>query len=203
MGLYDIAYMLTVPGMTVTQPKDGTELMGLMKCALEHEAGPFSIRYPRDNVPAAVPPVGDVEPVEYGTWEVLREGTDCAILAVGVMCQPALDAVDLLEEDGLDPTVVNCRFIKPLDEAMLTRLCESHRLLVTVEEGTDINGFGSYIATKIESVNPDVRVTVMGIPDEMFQHATRARQLEDVGLTAEGIASRVRARATEVSLTTA
>jgi len=203
MGLYDIAYMLTVPGMTVTQPKDGAELIGLMRCALEHESGPFSIRYPRDNVPTSVPEANEVKPVEYGTWEVLREGSDCAILAVGAMCQPALEAVELLREDGLDPTVVNCRFIKPLDQELLEQLAKTHRLFITVEEGIDVNGFGSYLATKVESIDPSVRVAVLGIPDEMYQHATRARQLEEVSLTAEGIASRVRTCATHESLSTA
>jgi 1-deoxy-D-xylulose-5-phosphate synthase len=201
MGLYDISYMLTIPGMTVTQPKDGAELIGLLRCALEREEGPFSIRYPRDNVPTSVPPSADVKAVEYGTWEVLRDGSDCAILAVGAMCQTAMDAVELLKEDGLDPTVVNCRFIKPLDEEMLTQLAGGHRLLVTVEEGVDVNGFGSYVANRIGATAPSVRVVVLGIPDAMYQHATRARQLEQVSLTAEGIASRVRACATEESLT--
>jgi 1-deoxy-D-xylulose-5-phosphate synthase len=202
MGLYDIAYMLSLPGITVTQPKDGAELIGLLRCALERNDGPFSMRYPRDNVPTAVPPASEIPAVEYGTWEVLREGSDCAILAVGAMCQPALDAVELLKEDGLDPTVVNCRFIKPLDEAMLIQLTGSHRLFVTIEEGTDVNGFGSYLATKVASIAPATRVAVMGIPDEMYQHATRERQLQEVSLTAEGIAAKVRVCATEESLTT-
>ena len=202
MGLYDIAYMLSLPGITVTQPKDGAELIGLLRCALERNDGPFSMRYPRDNVPTAVPPASEIPAVEYGTWEVLREGSDCAILAVGAMCQPALDAVELLKEDGLDPTVVNCRFIKPLDEAMMIQLAGSHRLFVTVEEGTDVNGFGSYVATKVASIAPATRVAVMGIPDEMYQHATRERQLQEVSLTAEGIAAKVRVCATEKSLTT-
>ena len=202
MGLYDIAYMLSLPGITVTQPKDGAELIGLLRCALERNDGPFSMRYPRDNVPTAVPPVSEIPAVEYGTWEVLREGSDCAILAVGTMCQPALDAVALLKEDGLDPTVVNCCFIKPLDEAMLIQLAGSHRLFVTVEEGTDVNGFGSYVATRVASIAPATRVAVMGIPDEMYQHATRERQLQEVSLTAEGIAAKVRVCATEESLTT-
>ena len=202
MGLYDIAYMLSLPGITVTQPKDGAELIGLLRCALERNDGPFSMRYPRDNVPTAVPPVSEIPAVEYGTWEVLKEGSDCAILAVGAMCQTALDAVALLKEDGLDPTVVNCRFIKPLDEAMLIQLAGSHRLFVTVEEGTDVNGFGSYVATKVSSIAPATRVAVMGIPDEMYQHATRERQLQEVSLTAEGIAAKVRVCATEESLTT-
>lgn len=203
MGLYDIAYMLTVPHMTVTQPKDGAELVGLLRCALERKTGPFSIRYPRDSVPDTVSPAVEIPAVEYGTWEVLREGSDCAILAVGVMCQPALEAVELLKDDGLDPTVVNCRFLKPLDEEMLTRLAHSHRLFVTVEEGIDVNGFGAYVASKSESLAPSVKVAVMGIPDDMYQHATRKSQLEQVGLTAQGIASRVRVCAADESLTTA
>lgn len=203
MGLYDIAYMLTVPGLTVTQPKNGAELIGLLKCALEREEGPFSIRYPRDSVPDAVPEFDEVEPVEYGTWEVLREGDDCAILAVGAMCQPAMEAVDLLKEEGVDPTIVNCRFIKPLDEDLLAKLAGSHRFLVTVEEGTDVNGFGSFVASRVETFAPEVRVAVMGIPDEMYQHATRARQLEEVSLTPEGIAARVRVCIKDESLTTA
>ena len=148
-----------------------------------------------------MPPTADVEAVEYGTWEVLREGSDCAILAVGAMCQPALEAVELLHEDGLDPTVVNCRFIKPIDLEMLTQLTGNHRLFVTVEEGIDVNGFGSYLSTKVASIAPAARVAVMGIPDEMYQHASRVRQLELVSLTAEGIAAKVRVCATEESLT--
>ncbi len=203
MGLYDIAYMLTVPGITVTQPKDGAELVALMKCALQREEGPFSIRYPRDEVPAAVPPTADIEAIEYGTWEILREGSDLAILAVGAMCQPALEAAEILEGDGLNPTVVNCRFIKPLDETMLSSLAVSHKVFVTVEEALDLNGFGSYVASTMESLAPSLRVFVLGIPDRMYQHATRARQLEQVNLTAEGIASKARVCATEESLTTA
>src|SRR5205814_6725511 len=79
MGLYDIAYLLAVPNLTVTAPKDGAELIGLLRCALERGDGPFSLRYPRDNAPAAAPPAAEVAPVPYGSWEILRSGKDCAI----------------------------------------------------------------------------------------------------------------------------
>src|SRR6266481_1001018 len=92
MGLYDIAYMLAVPHMTVTAPKDGAELIGLLRCAMQHTDGPFALRYPRDKAPGEAPPAAEVAPIPYGSWEVLRKGRDCAVLAVGVMCKPARDA---------------------------------------------------------------------------------------------------------------
>src|ERR1041384_4523442 len=93
MGLYDIPYLLAVPNMTVTAPKDGAELIGLLRCALEHTDGPFSLRYPRDRAPSEAPPAAEVAPIRYGSWEVLRKGRDCAVLAVGVMCKPARDEI--------------------------------------------------------------------------------------------------------------
>jgi 1-deoxy-D-xylulose-5-phosphate synthase len=201
MGLYDLAYLSAVPNMTVTQPKDAGELIGLLRCALAHRDGPFAIRYPRDNVPGPVPDAASVAAVPYGTWEMLRAGRECAILAVGVMCQPALEAAQLLARDGFDPTVVNCRFVKPLDRDMLHALAASHRLLVTVEDGTAVNGFGAQVAAAVEATDPEVRVVVMGAPDRTFEHASRQHQLAEAGLTGAGIADRVRAWAAEESLT--
>jgi len=200
MGLFDIAYLLAVPHMTVTAPKDGAELIGLLRCALRHTDGPFSLRYPRDKAPAEAPPAAEVAAVPYGTWEMLRKGKDCAILAVGVMCQPALGAAELLAADGIDVAVVNCRFLKPMDRAVLDTLVRDHRLLVTVEDGTVVNGFGAAVAAVTQTTAPEVRVVTLGVPDRTFEHAPRAQQLEEVGLTAPGIAARIRALAAEESL---
>ncbi len=204
MGLYDIAYLLAVPHMTVTAPKDGAELIGLLRCALEHTEGPFALRYPRDKAPGETPPAAEVAPLPYGSWDVLRPSKgkkDCAILAVGVMCQPALAAAEALAAEGLDVTVVNCRFLKPIDRALLDALVREHRLLVTVEDGTVTNGFGAYLAGLVETVAPEVRVVPLGAPDRTYEHAPRAQQLAEVGLTGPGIAARVRALAAEESLT--
>jgi 1-deoxy-D-xylulose-5-phosphate synthase len=195
MGLYDIAYLLAVPNMTVTQPRDGAEMIGLLRTALNHKGGPFSLRYPRDNAPTTPPPAAEVAPVPYGTWQSLRRGKEVALLAVGVMCEPALKAAELLAADGFDPTVINCRFIKPLDRAMLEQLARDHRLLVTIEDGTVVNGFGAYVAATVEQFAPEVKVSLMGVPDRTFEHASRAAQLAEAGLTAEGIAAQVRAAA--------
>lgn len=201
MGLYDIAYMLAVPHMTVTAPKDAAELIGLLRCALAHQDGPFSLRYPRDKAPGEAPPAAEVPPVPYGSWELLRKGKDCAIIAVGVMCKPALDAADALAADGITATVVNARFLKPMDREMLEGLYHSHKLLVTVEDGTVVNGFGAALAALVQTTAPDVRVVALGVPDRTYEHAPRAQQLADVGLTGEGIAARIRALAAEESVT--
>src|SRR5437899_8970541 len=141
--------------MTVTAPKDGAELIGLLRCALRHTDGPFSLRYPRDKAPGEAPPAAEVAAIPYGTWEVLRKGKDCAILAVGVMCGPALDAADLLAADGWNVTVVNCRFLKPLDRETLDALMREHRLLVTVEDGAVVNGSGAHLAAVVPTPGPE------------------------------------------------
>jgi len=182
-----------VPGMTIAAPKDGAELIGLLRCALERTDGPFAIRYPRDKAPAEPPPAAEVAAVPYGTWERLRQGKACALLPVGAMCGPALEAAGLLAADGLDVTVVNCRFVKPVDQTMLESLARDHRFLVTVEDGVVTNGFGAYLTEIVQTLAPDVRVLALGAPDRTFEHAPRATQLASVGLTGEGIAARVRA----------
>jgi 1-deoxy-D-xylulose-5-phosphate synthase len=193
MGLYDIAYMLAVPEMTVTAPKDGTEMLALLRAGIAHEGGPFCVRYPRDAAPDTVPPLAEIAPAPYATWEVPRRGRDVAILAVGTMVNPSLDAAATLAAEGLDVTVVNCRYLKPYDEVTLAALLADHRQLLVVEEGTVVNGFGAFIARVVERLDPAVRVTAHGVPDRVIYAASRARQLALCGLDANGIAERVRA----------
>ena len=192
MGLYDIAYMLAVPGMTVTAPKNGTELLGLLRAGASHQ-GPFTIRYPRDTAPDAVPSLREVQTVPYATWEVLRHGGEVAILAVGTLVLPAVAAANKLATEGLNVSVVNCRFLKPYDEATLLAILAHHRQILVVEEGTVVNGFGAFMASVIERYDPSIRVDVHGVPDRVIHAASRKRQLELTGLDAAGIADRVRA----------
>jgi 1-deoxy-D-xylulose-5-phosphate synthase len=193
MGLYDIAYLLAVPNVTVTAPKDGREMLGLLRTAVGHEQGPFSIRYPRDATPDVVPAIADIEPVPYGTWEVLRRGAGVAILATGTMVLPSVAAADVLANEGLHVTVVNCRFMKPYDEVTLAAVLAQHERVLVVEEGTIVNGFGAYMSTVIARQDASVRVAVHGVPDRVIHAAPRARQLALAGLDSEGIAARVRA----------
>jgi 1-deoxy-D-xylulose-5-phosphate synthase len=199
MGLYDIAYMLAVPGMTVTAPKNGSEMLGLLRTAVDYESGPFAFRYPRDAAPDIVPPISEIEPVPYGSWEILKHTGGArdpkgalAILAVGTMVMPAMAAAEILSSEGITATVVNCRFMKPYDTATLARVVAEHRYVLVVEEGTIVNGFGAYISTVIASIDPDVQVMAHGVPDALIEQAPRVRQLAEVGLDAEGIAARAR-----------
>ena len=188
-GAFDIAYMLLVPGMTVTAPMDGAELIGLMRTGLSHNAGPYSIRYPRDAVPAEVPPTSEIAPVPYGSWEVLRSGSGMAILAVGTMVLEALAAADELAALGIEATVVNCRFLKPFDENVLRDVLDAHTHVLTVEEGTVVNGFGAFMAREIQlRAGSRVAVRTMGLPDAFIEHGDRGLLLGEVGLDAKGIA---------------
>ena len=198
MGLYDIAYMLAIPGATVTAPKNAEEMLGLLRAGIEHGAGPFSLRYPRDAAPDQPPAATEIPPVPYGTWEVVRQsaeraGDGFAILAVGTMVLPSVAAAESLSAEGFDITVVNCRYLKPYDEVTLAAILSEHRHLLVVEEGTVTNGFGAYMAGVVGRLDPSVLVATHGVPDRFIEQASRARQLASVGLDIAGIASRVRA----------
>ena len=193
MGLYDIAYMLAVPEMTVTAPKDSTEMLALVKSGVAHRAGPFSIRYPRDTAPDAPPPIAKIEAVPYGTWEVVRHGEDVAILAVGTMVLPSVAAAEAMAAEGLKVTVVNCRYLKPYDEVTLAAILAHHKQILIVEEGTVVNGFGAFMSSVIARYDSTIRVAIHGVPDRIIHAAPRARQLAMCGLDSTGIANRVRA----------
>jgi 1-deoxy-D-xylulose-5-phosphate synthase len=201
MGLYDIAYLLAIPNFTVTAPKDGREMLALLRSAVDHDRGPWSIRYPRDAAPDEPPHMREIDRVAYGTWDVLRKGQDFAILAVGTMVNSSLAAAELLARDGLNVTVVNCRYLKPYDEVTLAAILAHHQNVLVVEEGTVVNGFGAFMASVIEKHDGSVRVHTHGVPDRVIAAAPRVRQLQLCGLTPEGIADRVRAMTETEALT--
>jgi 1-deoxy-D-xylulose-5-phosphate synthase len=190
-GAFDIPYMLLVPGMTVTAPKDGAEMMALVRLGIQHEDGPFSVRWPRDAVPEAVPHVSEIPDVEYGTWEILRRGSDLAFLATGTMVGAASEAAEALASRGIQAEVVNCRFLKPYDRDVLRDVAERHRRVITIEEGAVINGFGAYMTRELSALASEHRIEVrcLGLPDRFIEHGGRDVLLADLGLDAEGIAT--------------
>jgi 1-deoxy-D-xylulose-5-phosphate synthase len=193
-GALDIAYMLAVPGMTVTAPKDGAEMLALLRLATEKHDGPWSVRWPRAEVPAEVPHLRDIPPVEPYTWEVLRDGPDCVLLATGTMVMASLRAAELLDPEGVRCSVVNCRFLKPYDEDVLDDMVRTHPAVLTVEEGQISNGFGAFLARAIDALDLRTapRVAAHGLPDAFIEHGSRDGLLRETGLDPAGIAERVR-----------
>lgn len=192
-GLYDIAYMLSVPNMTVTAPRNGTEMLGLLRAGVEYTGGPFCLRYPRDASPDVPGDMSQIPATPYATWDVVRQGREVAILAVGTMVEQSLAAADVLAAEGLDVTVVNCRYLKPYDEVTLAAILAQHSHVLTVEEGTVVNGFGAFMSAIIHRQSPHVRVAVLGVPDKIIYAASRKKQLALAGLDPAAIADRVRA----------
>ncbi len=193
MGMYDIAYMLAIPGMVVTAPRDSAEMLGLLRAGVEYTDGPFSLRYPRDAAPDVAPEIAKIPATPFGTWDVLRRGREVAILAIGTMVNTSLAAAEALAAEGLDVTVVNCRYLKPYDAVTLNAVLADHTHVLTVEEGTVVNGFGAYMSAIIHRLAPAVRVSTHGVPDRIVYAASRGNQLASLGLDASGIAERVRA----------
>jgi 1-deoxy-D-xylulose-5-phosphate synthase len=197
-GVLDISYMLSVPGMTVTAPKDGSEMLALLRLATEKGGGPWSVRWPRAAVPAEVPHLSEIPPIAPFTWEVLRNGGDGVLLATGTMVLTSVEAADLLEQEGIHLTVVNCRFLKPYDRAVFTEMVRSHPLVVTVEEGQLTNGFGAFMARELDALDLEhpPRVSALGVPDAFIEHGGRDELLAEIGLDARGVAQHVRALVT-------
>lgn len=194
-GVLDIPYMLSIPGMNVTAPKDGSEMLALLRLATEQTSGPWSVRWPRAAVPREVPALAEIPAVEPYTWEILRNGGDCVILAVGTMVETAMHAAGILDAEGIRCTVVNCRFLKPYDRAVFGEMVRSHPAVLTVEEGQVSNGFGAFMAREIDDLVLDAppRVSALGVPDAFIDHGTRGELLAEIGLDADGVADRVRA----------
>ncbi len=190
MGLYDIAYMRTLPYMTIMAPRIEDELGPMLEHALSLN-GPVAIRYPRGNSQGnhLEPPA----PIVHGRAEVLRRGEDVAILALGNTCDVALDAYDLLEPTGSRPTVVNMRFVRPLDEALLLELAQTHRRFITLEEHSLMGGFGSAICEFAVDRGLNVKIERIGVPNVLIQHDKQPNQRATFGLSGESLAGRIRA----------
>jgi len=193
-GGLDIAYMLCIPGMTVTAPKDGSEMLALLRLATEQNDGPWSVRWPREAVPEEVPSLDDIERIEPYTWEVLRSGADCVILATGTMVLPSVAAAEALDVQGIRCTVVNCRFLKPYDRTVFEQMVRGHPAVLTVEEAQVSNGFGAFMTREIHDLElaATPRVASMGMPDEFIEHGARDALLAAIGLDFDGIATKVK-----------
>lgn len=187
-GVYDIAFLRTVPGITIMAPKDEDELRHMLYTATRYSNGPIAIRYPR-GLGQGVELSHSFQELPIGVSEFVQHGKDIAIIALGPLLYEAVDAASTLKEKyDLDITIVNARFVKPVDTEMLTRVAMKHKLVLTIEDGTLKGGFGSEVAEFYKEQDfAHIELIRLGVPDEFIEHGTPALLHEQVGLSAEGI----------------
>ncbi|MDP8299464.1 MAG: 1-deoxy-D-xylulose-5-phosphate synthase [Candidatus Tantalella remota] len=191
-GVFDIAYMRSLPGFVVMAPKDGVELELMIEKSLEW-GKPVSIRYPRASARRFVGGSSCV-PLEIGKAESLREGKDLIILAVGNMVNTALFASEVLSKKGIEAAVINARFIKPLDSTMLEEIAHSGKRIFTLEEGIATSGFGAAVLEFFERENlTGVKIRCLGLPDEFIEHGAREELLRKYHLAPDEVANIIEA----------
>ena len=194
-GVFDLAYLSTVPNVTMVAPKDGNEFRAMLHHTIDHDLpGVTAIRYPRATIPDAL--TEKVPTIEWGTWEWLGEPNPIIVLAVGEMVQETLKALPLLAERGLNPCVINARFVSPMDMVVLDKARQTAQVLVTVEEGSIRGGFGQAVAEYLMSRGFTGRFQAMGLPERFVTHGDRKQLLREVELDAQGIADAVLHQAT-------
>ncbi|MDQ3934095.1 MAG: 1-deoxy-D-xylulose-5-phosphate synthase [Actinomycetota bacterium] len=195
-GAFDIAYMRCLPNIVLMAPRDEAMLGDMLHTALRYDEGPIALRYPRGEA-EGVPLPSRPQEIEIGRGEVLREGSGVALIGYGFGVPLSLRAADLLDEHGVEATVVDARFAKPLDGELLTRLASDHELLVTVEDGVLQGGFGSAVGELLldRDLARETRLLRMGLPDRFVTHGKPALLHKEVGLTPEAIVERVLADA--------
>jgi 1-deoxy-D-xylulose-5-phosphate synthase len=191
-GVFDIAYLRSVPNLTVMAPMDEAELVDMLHTALRWE-GPVALRYPRGAGPGVEPRTAPAV-VDVGRAQVLEPGERVALVGYGAGAQLALGAADRVAEGlGVRPTVVNARFVKPLDAELVRQLARTHELLVTIEDHAAIGGFGAAVLEALDS--DPVPVLRLGVPDRFVEHGKRELLLHEIGLSPDAVADRVVAAA--------
>jgi len=189
-GALDISYLRSIQNMVVTAPKNGNELRHLLYTALNQETGPFSIRYAKaESVEFDEKAQGEILPM--GSWEVEKTGSKAAILAVGPMVYEALEAAQNLISNNISVEVVNCRFIKPMDEAYLKSLLGRINVIITIEEGTVTGGFGEGVSAWLLKQGYNGKIKVLALPDKFVEHGSRLALLDKYDLNKKGLESAV------------
>ena len=192
-GVFDLSYLRSLPNMVVMSPKDGYELQRMLVTAIGHD-GPIAVRYPRGEAIGRAPQESaDIPALTIGKAEVLREGDDVLILAIGHMVQDALTAAATLASEGIAATVVNARFVKPLDRDLICPLAERIGRVVTVEENVCQGGFGSAVLECLAEAGVCVAgLRMVGVPDAFVEHGAQKILRAKYGIDSQGIVEAVR-----------
>ena len=191
-GLYDISYLRCIPNMTIMAPKDEAELQRMVVTGINHVSGPIAMRFPRGSG-VGVPLMEEGwESIPIGKGEILRHGDDILLVAYGTMVNQSLQVAEILKEHGIEATVINARFVKPLDIDLIAPLAKSIGKVVTIEEGCLMGGFGSAVTEALMDLDVVVPIKRIGIPDQLVDHATPDESKAELELTSPQIAETIR-----------
>lgn len=191
-GVFDVSFLRHMPNMVLMMAKDENELQHMVYTSLQYNQGPIAVRYPRGNG-IGTQMDKELKEIPIGTWEVLREGKDVALLSFGPTLQDLLKAAEILEKEGISARVINARFIKPLDELMMAELMEESIPMLTVEEAILQGGFGSAVLEYVnDSGYQHGTIQRMGIPDAYIEHGSVNELLKEIGLTPNDIAAKAK-----------
>ncbi|MBD3560456.1 1-deoxy-D-xylulose-5-phosphate synthase, partial [Planktothrix sp. FACHB-1355] len=191
-GMYDISYLRCIPNMVLMAPKDEAELQQMLVTGINYTDGPIALRYPRGNGYGVPLMEEGWEGLPIGKAEILRQGDDVLILGYGSMVYPSMQAAEILSEYGIEATVINARFAKPLDTELILPLAKQIGRVVTLEEGCIMGGFGSAVVESLMDNDVVVPVKRIGVPDILVDHAEPKESFAQLGLTPPQIAERVR-----------
>ena len=187
-GMFDLSFLNCVPNLTVMAPKDSEELKNMLDATLYID-GPIAIRYPRGS--SYFLNKGSYSKIDLGKWEVINEGSDIAIIAIGNMVKHAIEAKDILDEKGLNPAVINARFLKPMDKDMLYRISKNYKYIFTIEDNVISGGFGSSVNNNIMTLGNNNSVTNIALPEEFIPHGDINILYEKYGLSSKKIAEKI------------
>jgi 1-deoxy-D-xylulose-5-phosphate synthase len=190
-GTLDLTYLRMIPNMVIMSPKDEAELRNMLFTAVKYNDGPIAIRYPRGNA-VGVPLKAGFGELPIGKAEIIREGSNVAILALGNMVTYAVSAAEKLNDIGIHPTVVNMRYVKPLDEKLLDQLHYKFDKIVSLEENTIVGGMGSSILEYYNSKNYKNDILVIGLPDRFVDHGTQTELHNELGIDGNGVFEKVK-----------
>lgn len=190
-GMYDIAYLRCIPNMVVMAPKDEAELQRMMVTGINYTEGAIAMRYPRGSGVGVPLAEEGWEPLEIGKGEILRQGDDVLLIGYGSMVNTAMQTAGILSEHGIEATVINARFVKPLDTELILPLAAKIGKVVTFEEGCIMGGFGSAVAEALGDAEVMAKLKRIGVPDILVDHAEPNQSLTDLGLTAPQISEQI------------
>ncbi len=190
-GAFDLSYLRIIPGMVIMAPKDENELRNMLYTAIEYKDGPIAMRYPRGNA-LGVPISKTFEKIPIGKAEVLRKGSNVALLAIGSMVTYAITAAELLQNDDISAEVVNMRFVKPLDYDLLNDIFKRFYKIYVLEENSIVGGLGSAVLEYAAKVDAKLDIELVGLPDEFVEHGTQAELHAKLGIDASGVAEKVK-----------